>query len=188
MRQVHIFYNWHHVVSGFIKICTDLQHMTAKLFRNNNKNNFALKCCKSVQIKTKTISFSQLLQNMWIIKQTLVLLWKSLRKYGPVSYLFSCTITIKNANRKDDYGHFKIVLANFKGKSELDTHVIASNGGTAIYWNMFFFSCFRYVHLARNFLAYKMGSKGQENWSNGCEEEALQIFGKRRCFLEAIQR
>ena len=37
----------------------------------------------------RTISGSQLLQNMWIIKQTVVLLWKNLRKYGSVSYSFS---------------------------------------------------------------------------------------------------
>ena len=34
---------------------------------------------------------SQLLQNTKIIKQTVVLLWKIWRKYGSVSYLFSCT-------------------------------------------------------------------------------------------------
>ena len=34
---------------------------------------------------------SQLLQNTEIIKQTDVLLWKILRKYGSISYLFSCT-------------------------------------------------------------------------------------------------
>jgi hypothetical protein len=33
----------------------------------------------------------QLLQNMEIIKQTDILLWKIGRKYGSVSYLFSCT-------------------------------------------------------------------------------------------------
>ena len=48
-------------------------------------------CSARVQIKTKTISCSQLLQNRWIIKQTVVLLWKSWRKYGSVSYLFSWT-------------------------------------------------------------------------------------------------
>ena len=41
-----------------------------------------------LQIKTKTISRSQTLQNGWIIKQTVVLLWKFWRKYGSVSYLF----------------------------------------------------------------------------------------------------
>ena len=52
--------------------------------------------CKScepeivLQIKTKTIARSQTLQNVWIIKQTVVLLWKFLRKYGSVSYLFIC--------------------------------------------------------------------------------------------------
>ena len=39
----------------------------------------------------RTISSSQLLQNMWIIKQTGILLWKNWRKYGSVSYSFSCT-------------------------------------------------------------------------------------------------
>ena len=38
----------------------------------------------------RTISGSQLLQNTWIIKQTGVLLWKNWRKYGCVSYWFSC--------------------------------------------------------------------------------------------------
>ena len=32
----------------------------------------------------------QMLQNLWIIKQTVVLLWKFSRKYGSVSYLFRC--------------------------------------------------------------------------------------------------
>ena len=48
-------------------------------------------CSARVQIKRKTISCSQLLQNTWIIKQTVVLLWKNWRKYWSVSYLFSCT-------------------------------------------------------------------------------------------------
>ena len=42
-----------------------------------------------LQIKTKTISCSQALQNAWVIKKTVVLLWKIWRKYGHVSYLFS---------------------------------------------------------------------------------------------------
>ena len=37
-----------------------------------------------------TTSGSQLWQNSWIIKQTVVLLWKFWRNYGSVSYLFSC--------------------------------------------------------------------------------------------------
>ena len=69
MRQIHIFYNeaiiWH-IVSGFLKICTDLHEICCiwsqnyfcywfltifwvarlKLFINNNKNNFGLKYCK----------------------------------------------------------------------------------------------------------------------------------------------
>ena len=40
------------------------------------------------ECKTKTIFCSQLLQNTWIIKQTVVLLWKFWRKYQSVSYLF----------------------------------------------------------------------------------------------------
>ena len=43
-----------------------------------------------LQIKTKTILHSQILQNGGIIKQTVVLLWKFWRKYRSVSYLFSC--------------------------------------------------------------------------------------------------
>ena len=46
-----------------------------------------------LQIKTKTISRSQSWQNAWIIKQTVVLLWTFWRKYGSVSYLFSCIST-----------------------------------------------------------------------------------------------
>ena len=49
-------------------------------------------CCKSANQK-KTISGSQLLQNTRIIKQTVVLLWINWRKYGAVSYLFSCRKT-----------------------------------------------------------------------------------------------
>ena len=55
MRQIHIFYYWaiisHHIVSRFLKICTDLHwydhkivivwHL--KLFKNNNKSNFVVK-------------------------------------------------------------------------------------------------------------------------------------------------
>ena len=48
-----------------------------------------------MQIKTKTIS--RLLQKTWIIKQTVVLLWKSWRKYESVSYLFSCNRLVKKA-------------------------------------------------------------------------------------------
>ena len=47
-----------------------------------------------LQIKTKTISRSQTLQNAWIIKQTVVLLWKFWRKYWSVSYLFGCMKSI----------------------------------------------------------------------------------------------
>ena len=42
----------------------------------------------------RAIPGSQLLQSRWIIKQTVVLLWKICRKYGSassVSYSFSCT-------------------------------------------------------------------------------------------------
>ena len=40
---------------------------------------------------TRTVSGSLLLQNTWIVKQTVVLLWKFWRKYGSDSYSFSCT-------------------------------------------------------------------------------------------------
>jgi hypothetical protein len=46
--------------------------------------------CKSAN-QIKTISGFQLLQNTWIIKKTVVLLWKNQRKFGFVSYSFSCT-------------------------------------------------------------------------------------------------
>ena len=49
-------------------------------------------CFARMQIKTKTTSGSQLLQNTWIIKQTVVLLWKNWRKYGSVSYSFRCWV------------------------------------------------------------------------------------------------
>ena len=92
MRQMHILYYqtiiWHLIVSGFLKICTDLHEIysiwaqncfcycfwtilgvqLAKLFRNNNKNNFVLICCKisckSVQIfrNTGTISCQMMAQ------------------------------------------------------------------------------------------------------------------------------
>ena len=44
----------------------------------------------------RTLSGSQLIQNTWIIKQTLVFLWKYWRKYGPVRYSFSCTPRFSN--------------------------------------------------------------------------------------------
>ena len=40
----------------------------------------------------RAISGSQLLQSTWIIKQTIILLWKICRKYGFVSYSFSCIL------------------------------------------------------------------------------------------------
>ena len=54
MRQIHIFYNQaiicYRIVSGFMKICTDLHRYDRKIVfvivseqfeaRNNNKNNF----------------------------------------------------------------------------------------------------------------------------------------------------
>ena len=44
----------------------------------------------------RTISGSQLLQNTWIIKQTVVLFWKNWKKCGSFSYSFSCpTYTVK---------------------------------------------------------------------------------------------
>ena len=43
------------------------------------------------ECKSKQSSGSQLLQNRWIIKQIVILLWKNWIKYGTVSYLFSCT-------------------------------------------------------------------------------------------------
>ena len=41
----------------------------------------------------------------------------------------------ENSNGNEGYGHFKCTMcgANFKRKSELDIHVTASHGGTAIY-------------------------------------------------------
>ena len=43
----------------------------------------------------RTISGSQLLQNKRIIKQTVLLLWKFWRKYGSISYPFSCIMGVK---------------------------------------------------------------------------------------------
>ena len=49
--------------------------------RNNNKNNFAFICCKFVANLCK---FSE------ILEQCYVKLWLNYRKYGSVSYSFSC--------------------------------------------------------------------------------------------------
>ena len=38
----------------------------------------------------RTISGSKLVQNLWIIKQTVILLWKFQRKYRSISHSFSC--------------------------------------------------------------------------------------------------
>ena len=47
-----------------------------------------LHCEKTTTVKTKTIFWSQILQNAWI---NIVLHWKFWRKYGSVCHLLSCT-------------------------------------------------------------------------------------------------
>ena len=77
MRQIHIFFKIPNatvclIIHVFCKSC-ELEIVQAVL-----------------QIKTKSISLSQTLQNTWIIKQIVVLFWKFWRKYESVSYLFCC--------------------------------------------------------------------------------------------------
>ena len=92
---------WHRIVLVFLKICTDLQEICsirvqnclcycfwtnsgaqlAKLFRNNNKNNFASKCCKFL---------ANLFKSSEILEQCHVKWWLNYRIYGSVSYSFSC--------------------------------------------------------------------------------------------------
>ena len=45
---------------------------------------------KTTNVKTKTIFWSEVLQNAWI---NIVLHWKFWKKYGSVCHLFSCTYT-----------------------------------------------------------------------------------------------
>ena len=101
MRLIYYFDTWvviwHGIFPVFLKICTDLQDICsiwaqncfwycfwtilgvqlAKLFRNNNKNNFALIWCKS---------FANLCKSSEILKQYDVKWWLDYRKYGS----FSC--------------------------------------------------------------------------------------------------
>ena len=92
---------WHGIVPLFLKICKDLQEICsisaqncfcycfwtilgtqiAKLFSNNTKNYFALICCKFL---------ANLYKSSGILKQYDVKWWLNYRKYGSVSYSFSC--------------------------------------------------------------------------------------------------
>ena len=104
--QIHIFNNqaviWHHIVSGFLKICTDLQETCSiwaqncfyccfwtiysscdlKLLRNNKKNNFALICCKFL---------ANLCKSSEILEQCHVNWWLKYRNSKSVSWRLSCT-------------------------------------------------------------------------------------------------
>ena len=93
---------WHGIVPVFLKICTDLQEICSiwaqncfcycfwtnigaqlkKLFRNNNKNNFAPINCKFL---------ANLCKSSENLKQYDVKWWLDYRKHGDVSYSFSCT-------------------------------------------------------------------------------------------------
>ena len=77
-------------ISAFYKICElNTEHEIAFVFISVDSQG---------DINTGVISGSQmglqLLQNMEIIKQTDVLLWKIRRKYGSVSYLLSSAVVI----------------------------------------------------------------------------------------------
>ena len=89
MRLIYYFdtwaITWHDIVLVFLKICTDLQEICsiwaqnyfcycfwtilglqlAKLFRNNNKNNFALICCKFLANLQK--SWNNMMSNYGLI-------------------------------------------------------------------------------------------------------------------------
>ena len=109
MRLIYYFdtwaITWHGIVPVFLKICTDLQKICSiwaqncfcycfwtslgtqltQLFRNNNKINFPLICCKFL---VKLCEYSE------IQKQYDVKWWLNYRKYGSVPYSFSCTFKI----------------------------------------------------------------------------------------------
>ena len=53
-----------------------------------------------------SFSGSQLLQNMKIMQQTLVLLWKKGKKYVSVSYSFRCISKSESSNEKLRKSHF----------------------------------------------------------------------------------
>ena len=100
MRLIYYFDTWaiiwHEIVPVFLKICTDLQEICiiraqnfwcycfwtmlgtqlTKLLRNNNKNNFALICCK----------FLTNFQKFW--KKYDVKWWLNYSKYGSVSHSY----------------------------------------------------------------------------------------------------
>ena len=61
----------------------NLLKQSLKLFRNNDKNNFASKCCNF---------FANLCKSSEILEQCHVNWWLDYRIYGSVSYSFSCNL------------------------------------------------------------------------------------------------
>ena len=97
-------------------------------------------CSARVLIKTKTISGSQLLQNTWIIKRTVVLLWKNWRKYGAVLYLFSCKLAAQNflclgENYSQLFGWVEPSINQLSFKT---CNFLAVNTKSMVNWNMTF--------------------------------------------------
>ena len=83
-RQINIFFK---IFKSNMTVCSII-HTFCKVYEREIVS--ALICRTG-----RTISGSQLLQNRWIIKQTIVSLWKFQRKYRSVSYSFSCTNVVK---------------------------------------------------------------------------------------------
>jgi hypothetical protein len=78
MRQIHLYYN-----QAIVSVI--------KLFRNNNKNNFASKCCKFL---------ANLCKSSEILEQCHIKWWLDYSINGSVSYSFSCNFNCKETEIK----------------------------------------------------------------------------------------
>ena len=119
MRQVHIFFKISNAQQCLFPCIVRFVNwklnwkLNMKLFLQLMSVGLAWKSAAKV---FRTISGSQmgsqLLQNMEIVKQTDVLLWKIWRKSGSVSFLFSCTAaTILFDNRKYSRVHHAVGIS-----------------------------------------------------------------------------
>ena len=90
------------IISVFCKSCEPIcePEIVLKTFAADFQANPTDISCKIFRTISGSLSCSvfssQILQNTGIIKQTDVLLWKIWRRYGSVSYLFSCTLMIQH--------------------------------------------------------------------------------------------
>jgi hypothetical protein len=91
----HLIWHCSSISDDLHRFARHLQHLSAKLFLGNfkrttlklfrNKNNFAPICCKFL---------ANLCKSSEILKQYDVKWWVNYRKYGSVSYSFSCKLIL----------------------------------------------------------------------------------------------